>query len=329
MSIVRSLAVARVIAIASLFSIACSSSAEEAAAPAPGDDASADSPADVAHPVDSGSDVGARDAAPVDALSDAPSDAPFSMKTWKPSAKGLWIWYFDYVGMTAAQAAAKAQADGVGYVVIKSGQDASFWSTRYTAAAVREFTSRGMRVLAWPYITPAGGTAAEDAAAAAANVPGTDGLVLDVEIEWEQGGDHSAAAKSLCQGIRAKAPGVWLGYTSFGWVGYHGGFPFAAFDKYCGDSAWPQVYYSDRGVTWNGASGLTEAIAMYKAANLTAPFWPIQSNDDYAGMTTAPTTTELNGFFDQAGPYSSLWEFPAAGLTTKLTQLSSLHWKNP
>ena len=251
------------------------------------------------------------------------------MKDWKPTAKGLWIWYFDYVGMTAAQAADKAKAAGVGYVLIKSSQDGNFWSTRYTAAAVAEFTSRGMRVLAWPYITPAGGAGAITAAVQAANVPGTSGLVVDVEIEWEQGGDHSADAKALCEGIRNKAPGIWLGYTSFGWVGYHTGFPFKSFDTYCGDSAWPQVYYSDRGVTWNGSSGLSQAVSMYKAAGLKAPFWPIQSNDDVYNTTAGPTTADLNGFFGQAGPYSSLWEFPASGLTTKLNQLAGLDWKNP
>src|SRR5262249_51461029 len=55
-------------------------------------------------PHDDGGSVGNDAAGPVDAGDDA-----FSMKTWKPPAKGLWIWYFDYVGMTAAQAAAKAQ----------------------------------------------------------------------------------------------------------------------------------------------------------------------------------------------------------------------------
>ena len=327
MSLLRGLAVVLVSASTSLF-LGCASS-DGNASPEPSADAASDTRDSQSN--DGGQPGTAHDGGPNDAASprDAQPDAPFSMKTWKPPAKGLWIWYFDYIGMTAADAAAKAKADGVGYVVIKSGQDGSFWTTRYTASAVHEFTSRGMRVLAWPYITPAGGTPAIDAAVAAAKVPGTDGLVLDVEVEWEQGGDHSAEVKTLCEGIRAKVPGVWLGYTSFGWVGFHSGFPFRAFDTYCGDSAWPQVYYSDRGVSWDGASGLSQAKSMYKAAGLTAPFWPIQSNDDVYNTTSSPTSAELNGFFDQAGAYSSLWEFPAAGLTGKLTQLNGLHWNNP
>ena len=143
---------------------------------------------------------------------------------WTPGSKGLWIWYFGYTGFTAAEVAARAQADGVGYVLIKSGQDGTFWDTRYTAASIAEFTSRGIKVFAWPYITPNNVAASIDAVARAAQVPGTSGIVLDVEIEFE--GNFATQARSLCQGIRSRVPGVWLGYTSFGWVGYHSNFPF-------------------------------------------------------------------------------------------------------
>src|SRR6266481_10206670 len=74
---------------------------------------------------------------------------------YQPPAKGLWIWYFGYTGLTAAQAAQAAKDAGVGYVLIKSGQDASYWDTRYNAASVAEFTSRGLKVFAGAYMTPA------------------------------------------------------------------------------------------------------------------------------------------------------------------------------
>lgn len=284
--------------------------------------------------LDASNDDAALEDAPIDgAKSDATSDAkpdtgpaPFDPSSWKPKGKGLWIWYFEYTGMTAAEAAQKAKDIGAGYVLIKSGQDASFWSTRFTAAAVKEFTSRGMHVFAWPYVTPAGGTAAVDAAVQAANVPGCDGLVLDVEVEWE-GGTHGAAATSLCKGIRSKKKGVWLGYTSFGWVGYHTSFPFKEFDADCGDSFWPQVYYSDRGVSWS--YGYTQAIDMIKTMGLKAPVWTIQSNDNVYGTSSGPTTADLNSFFDKAGVLSSLWEFPSSSAPAKLTQLASLHFPNP
>jgi hypothetical protein len=288
---------------------ACGSQADDASPrPTPAADASPPEPSDASDASAESNDTG----------------APLG---FHPASKGIWIWYFDYVGMTAAQAADKAKSAGIGYVLIKSGQDGMFWTTRYTAAAVKEFTSRGILVLAWPYLTPADVQGDIATAVQAAAVPGTSGVVLDVEVEWE--GNHAAEAQALCDGIRAKAPGIWLGYTSFGWAALHATFPFAAFDKHCGDGAFPQVYYSDRGVAWDGTKGLADALAQYKAAGLTAPVWPIQSNDDVAKTTAGPTVAELNGFFDAAGPTSSLWEFPAAGKTTLLDQLPLLHWKNP
>jgi hypothetical protein len=248
---------------------------------------------------------------------------PVGSGAWTPTSKGLWIWYFAYTGYTAAQAAAMAQADGVGYVLIKSGQDASFWNTRYTAANVAEFTSRGIKVFAWPYITPSNISGSIDAVAQAAQVPGTSGVVLDVEIEFE--GNYASQAKSLCQGIRARVPNVWLGYTSFGWVGYHATLPFSTFDEYCGDGFFPQVYWSDRGVTWS--YGYNQALQQIAAAGLHAPVWMIQSNDN-TPSGTAPSTADLNAFYAQSGTLSSLWEFPAAGLSSKVTQLSDLNWSN-
>lgn len=242
---------------------------------------------------------------------------------WEPPAKGLWIWYFGYTGMTAAQTAQTAKDAGVGYVLIKSGQDARFWETRYNAASVLEFTSRGMKVFAWAYVTPADIAGSVQAAAQAASVPGTSGLVLDVEVEFE--GGHDLEARQLCEGIRAAAPGVWLGYTSFGWVGYHPTFPFRAFDRYCGDAFFPQVYWSDRGVSWS--SGYTEAIQMLRTAGLQAPVWLVQSNDD-TPQGTSPATGDLNAFFDLTSPFSSLWQFPSSASPAKLWQLALLHWKN-
>jgi hypothetical protein len=268
-------------------------------------------------------DAGTQDAGSSDAGSGSHDGGVVDPRTWQPPGKGLWIWYFAYTGLTAAQAAQKAVDIGASYVLIKSGQDASYWSTRYNAANLAEFTSRGLQVFAWPYITPANIAGSIDAVAQAAQVPGTAGVVLDVEVEFE--GNYTAQATQLCQGIRAKVPGVWLGYTTFGWVGYHPTFPFKQFDADCGDAFFPQIYWSDRGVTWS--YGYTQAMQMISAAGLKAPVWIIQSNDD-TPSSTSPSTADLNSFFDQAGHFSSLWELPAAGESSKSTQLSLLHWSN-
>ena len=225
--------------------------------------------------------------------------------------------------MTAEQVAARAQALGVSYVLIKSGQDANFWSTRYTAAAVASFTSRGIHVFAWPYITPTNVATAAAAAALAAKVPGTDGVILDVEIEFSKtsGADHSAAAAQLCDAIRSNAPGVFLGYTSFGWVGSHSDFPYTAFDQHCGDAFFPQVYWSDFGTTWS--NGYATAVSGITKAKLTAPVWMAQSND--SGKNGVPVAADLNSFFAKAGARTSLWALTAA-TTSQYTQLPTLTW---
>lgn len=254
----------------------------------------------------------------------------FKFADWTPPAKGLWIWHWDYIGKTAAEAAEIAADLGVGYVLIKSGQDANQWSDRYNATTVGEFTKRGIRVLAWPYITPNNIAGSIDAAVKAAQIPGTDGLVLDVEIEWEENGDHSAAAEELCKGIRKGAPDTFLGYTSWGWVGYHATkFPFTAFDTYCGDGYFAQVYFSDRGVSWDGDKGLPQALSMYEDSGLKAPLWVAISNDDVYPTMDGPTTQDLNDAFDASGARASLWEFPGKSWPEKLDQLYDLHWTNP
>jgi hypothetical protein len=245
---------------------------------------------------------------------------------WTPPSKGLWIWTFTYTGLTPAQAATRAHSDGISYVLIKSGQDGSYYSANYNQSVTGEFTSRGIKVFAWPYVTPADIPGAITAIKTAAEVPGTSGIILDVEIEFETDTNGAADATALCDGIRAQAPtGMFLGYTSFGWVGFHGGFPYQAFDQHCGDAFFPQVYWSDRGVDWK--TGYDQAISMLASSGLKAPVWIIQSNDD-TPSGGAPTTADLNSFFDAAGPYTSLWELPASGESAKLVQLDSLHWRN-
>lgn len=290
-------------------------------------------------PIDSRDDLAGVDAALPDMVNrldqspvvtaDLAQPATFQFADWTPPAKGLWIWHWDYIGKTAAEAATIAEELGVGYVLIKSGQDASQWTDRYNATTVGEFTKRGIRVLAWPYITPKDIPGSIAAAVKAAEVPGTDGLVLDVEIEWEEGGNHSAEAEALCKGIRQGAPDTFLAYTSWGWVGYHASkFPFTAFDTYCGDAYFAQVYFSDRGVSWNGTKGLPEALDMYAASGLKAPLWVAISNDDVYNTTDGPTTKDLNDAFDAAGARASLWEFPGKSWPEKVDQLYDLHWAN-
>jgi hypothetical protein len=224
--------------------------------------------------------------------------------------------------MAAEQVAEAAEQAGVGYVLIKSGQDADFWSARYTPETVGVFSRRGLPVLAWVYVTPGDVLGTIRAVTRAAAVPGTTGVVLDVETEFE--GAWRDQARAVCEGIRDRLPGIWLGYTSFGWVGFHSDFPWHTFDRYCGDGFFPQVYWSTRGISWR--DGYEQAVTMAHEAGLRAPLWMVQSNEN-GPDGRAPSTRDLNAFFARAGPRASLWEFPHQGQMGKLAQLPVLHFR--
>jgi hypothetical protein len=206
-------------------------------------------------------------------------------------------------------------------VLVKSGEDTSAYTTNFSASNVAEFTSRGIEVYGWPYVRPGNIAAKVAAAVKSMNVPGVTGLVLDVEGEWESTtGAHDADAIALCDGIRAGAPGKFLGYTTFGWVGYHTDFPFAQFDQHCGDAFLPQTYWDE----WSTGpvGGLNKAVQGAATLGLSAPIWAIQ--DNYGGATVA----DMNTFFDAAGARSSLWRYPNPSDTSLLAALGQLHWTN-
>jgi hypothetical protein len=262
-----------------------------------------------------------RDGGPPALAAVAPRDA------LSPGSKGIWIWHVESLGASPDEVAQRCADDGIGYVLIKSGQDGRFWDQRFNADLVAAFTARGVAVYAWAYMTPAG--LSEGAAAAALKalaVPNVVGMVLDVEAEFE--GASESAAEDLCNQIRGGTSAqVFLGYTSFGWVGDHKTFPYAAFDRTCGDAFFPQIYWSDRGIS--ESRGYTEAQQMIAEAGLGAMVWPVQSNDLDGRTGNAPRTEDLNAFFDRAGPLSSLWEFPHFDDAVQLEQLAELHWRNP
>jgi len=270
--------------------------------------------------VDGGAPEGLADAGP-------PPLVPAPRDTLSPSAKGIWIWHVESLGASADEVAQRCADVGIGYVLIKSGQDGHFWDQRFTADLVASFTSRGVGVYAWTYMTPQGlNEGAAAAALKALAIPNVLGMVLDVEAEFE--GAPESTAEELCNQIRGGTSSqVFLGYTSFGWVGHHPKLPYAAFDRTCGDAFFPQIYWSDRGVS--EARGYAEAMQMIAEAGLGAMVWPVQSNDLDGRTGDLPGTGDLNAFFDRAGPLSSLWEFPHFDDSALLEQLAELHWGNP
>jgi hypothetical protein len=232
--------------------------------------------------------------------------------------KGVWVWKFDSEAPPAQQVAIDAQTMGVGFVLIKSGQDLSSYTTNFNASVVQEFTSRGMEVYGWPYVTPGNNLAKAAVIAKAAKIPGVSGIILDVEVEFVK---HDLDAIELCDEIRKQAPGVFLGYTTFGWISYHLDFPYKAFDQACGDAFLPQVYWD----LWTSTTpAKSYALAVKDAANLglKAPMWAAQDNE------MDPTQANLDAFFAAAGPRANLWRWPNSDSDPQFAKMQKLNWQN-
>lgn len=245
-----------------------------------------------------------------------------------PLGKGIWIWTFDQYGPSVKDAVALAEQVGIGFVLIKSGEQATSYS-QFALKNVAPFVARGIEVYGWPYVSPGNLDAKAAAIATQASVPGVSGIILDVETEFV---GHASDATALCQGIRQRVPRVFLGYTSFGWVDYHLDFPYAQFDQHCGDAFLPQTYWDLPGA-WASAGpigGLMKGREDYRKHGWTAPVWPAQ--DNYGG-TNGPgsnpaSVANLNLFFNAAGPRSSLWRWPSPGDLARLAPLDQLDWAN-
>ncbi|MEM3647486.1 MAG: S-layer homology domain-containing protein [Thermofilum sp.] len=151
----------------------------------------------------------------------------------------LWIWTADSILNGNPEAMVAVAKDlGITGVLIKSHDGTRVWGqfVRYSLV----FRSAGFRVAAWGYVygnDPEG----EAHAALEAIYAGADLYVVDAETEFERPGKDDAARRML-EAIRAKAPDVPVGFTSFAIVDYHRGFPWSVFAKYC-DVAMPQMYW--------------------------------------------------------------------------------------
>ena len=181
------------------------------------------------------------------------------------------------------------------------------WPDNASPANIEAFTKRGIEVWVFGYFYPdkfidpdgiAWGTLEQEAAMSLATVgDGVAGLVVDAEAEFY---DRGADATRLCKMLRAKIGAKKLAYTSFGWLSAQPRFPFKEFDRACGDAFLPQVYWE---AGWPG--GVTGSLAKMRkdcdTLGLTAPVWPIQSNE------RNPSSDNLQKFFEDAGPDASLF----------------------
>jgi hypothetical protein len=132
---------------------------------------------------------------------------------------------------------------GVTMLIGPKAWDSGQWMTNVIWKEVRDALKQRMpelKVYAWGYCYPS--TAVADGARAAECVTygQADGVVLDVEIEFE---NHPREAQLLCERFRSQCPDTDLLYSTFALPAYHSAFPYSTFQRYCNGLV-PQLYFT-------------------------------------------------------------------------------------
>jgi hypothetical protein len=300
-----------------LLASSCSPESEALGSPAPSAQTSTSAPVSTSAPSaapPSASDVSAPSA------SGSPADPP------RPRSKrGLWIWEFGKRAPSAERAAELASSWNVGRVFIKggNGNEQRRWAANAASANLEPFFARGIEVWIFGYFYAPDvadadgrtwGSLEEQVEATLRTVTDrVSGFVVDAEQEFK---DRPKDAERLCKLLRARLGKRPLAYTTYGWIRPNRDFPYATFDRHCGDAFLPQVYYA---FGWPG--GLEASLDRMERdiadLGLTAPVWPIQSNE------RDPSVADLQRFFDRAGPNASIFHFfpEASAQTARLAQI--------
>ena len=243
--------------------------------------------------------------------------------------RGVWLWEFGKRGPSAERSAELLAEAGVQRVFIKgtNGPASPRWQENAKPANLELFTKRGMEVWIFGYVYGEGvadqdgktwGTIAEQVKALVdvSKPDAVTGVIVDAEEEFK--GKPEQAAQ-LCTQLRAGLPGKRIGYTTFGWLKPNKKFPYAAFDRHCGDVFMPQVYYA---FGWPG--GVRESLERMqqdvRELGLLAPLWPIQSNEKN------PSIEDQELFFELAGPNASVFYLHKEG-TPQTERLGKLTFR--
>jgi hypothetical protein len=240
---------------------------------------------------------------------------------------GVHIWTFGEHADPPEVVAARAAQLGVSFVLIKAGEDDRFWDWNLNPSMVSLFNAVGVDVYAWFYVRPGNIGPKVDAIARQSNLPGVKGMLLDVEWEWF---GYGADAVALCQGIRQRTPGKFLGYTAefnypdantqLGTPVYFSRFPWREFDSNCGDAFLPQVYWDEFYDNRDIRAAWSFTVQGARSLGLKAPIWPIQDFDDNASVA------DLDAFFQLTGPGASLWRWPDPG-SPLLQTVEQINWR--
>ena len=140
--------------------------------------------------------------------------------------RGMWIWELNNSsGGDPNAIIAKARANHIRTVYIKSGDHGHYWS-QFSTSLVSRLKQAGLKVCGWQFVygdDPKG----EAAAAAKAVRNGADCFVIDAEGQYE--GKYSPARTYMRRLRAAAGPNYPIGLAGFPYVDYHPAFPYSVF----------------------------------------------------------------------------------------------------
>ncbi len=175
-------------------------------------------------------------------LEEAPviSNTPFDRQ-------GMWIWYVSKSeGGSSAAIAARAKANDIGTVYVKSGDGGTLWS-QFNKSLVSQLHAGGLDVCAWQFVY--GDHPAAEARVGASSVArGADCLVIDAEGDYE--GKYASADRYI-RSLRARIGATFpLSLAGFPYVDYHPSFPYSVFFGPGGATYnQPQMYWKTIGTS--------------------------------------------------------------------------------
>ena len=142
------------------------------------------------------------------------------------NGNGMWIWVMSRTyGGNIAKITAKARANNIGTLFIKSGDGVSAWK-QFSPQLVSALHAQGFRVCGWQYVYGSR-PLAEAYVSARAKAAGADCFAIDAESEYE--GRYRAADQYVTKLRALVGPSFPISLAGFPYVDYHPAFPYSVF----------------------------------------------------------------------------------------------------
>jgi hypothetical protein len=176
------------------------------------------------------------------------------------AARAMWIWELPSTeGGNVTAIIARAKANGIRTLMIKSGDAGNMWS-QFSPQLVAQLHAANLRVCAWQYVYGSQ-PLAEAAVGAQAVKNGADCLLIDAEVEYE--GKYVSAQRYVTSLRKAIGPAFPLALAGFPYIDYHPAFPYSVFLGPGGAQYnVPQMYWHDIGTTVDGVFSHTYSYNM-------------------------------------------------------------------